>query len=446
MRRFSIFDPDTVGTGCRFSIARKWGLGAGFWVLVLFPVTCSLSPLFAQMGVTGQGAVVGAGIANNPGFAPTPPMGWLAWPVFSNGLTDAETRAIADAMVSNGFVSAGYTYLVLDSDGWNLTTRDATGNLQPNATKFPSGMAALITYIHGDSLKAGMYFGSGTTTCGGYAGSKGYEGKDAALIASWGADLLKWDITCGMTGQNDQMASIQRIATALNASGRNIVLTTGDATQTSATYFYARGAQSARIGPDISSNAGNLSWTGVSLGFTNDSGISSIGGPGHWLDFDALPVGEGTVTDTEGQTAMALWSIQAAPLWFGADIRPASSPDAATLATLTNTDIISVDQDALGFVGVQVSSVACGSATCQVWAKQLTGTNTCAIALFNLDSSAHNITATFSTVAATVPACGSGPYTTTRDLWAHSSLGTLTTSYTASSVPAHGNAIIKVAP
>ena len=72
-----------------------------------------------------------------------------------------------------------------------------------------------------------------------------------------------------------------------------------------------------------------------------------------------------------------------------------------------------------------------------IGAKPLSG-GACAIGMFNRDTRAHDITATFAAVAAIYPACGSGPYTSTRDLWAHSSLGTLTTSYTATAVPAHG--------
>jgi hypothetical protein len=104
------------------------------------------------------------------------------------------------------------------------------------------------------------------------------------------------------------------------------------------------------------------------------------------------------------------------------------------------------------------SALSSGSYTCQVWVKPLNGTNTCAIAMFNLDTAgAHNITATFSTIAAAYPQCGSGPYTTTSNLWANwpscggatscaASLGTLTGSYTATSVPAYGSFMMTVAP
>ena len=375
----------------------------------------------------------------NKNLAPTPMMGLNTWAYYGFDATDALVRSIADGMVNYGMLSAGYVYLGID-DGWfDSSGRNVDGSLKYDATKFPNGMAALVSYVHGKGLKFGIYASGGTSTCGGYSqGSYGYEQRDAGLFASWGVDLLKLDLSCNkvISDAAETLAWVR----AIQSSGRDIVLTTGSGTSPNASWLSAVQAQSGRICADIVA-----SWASVSLRFTANSGISQFGGPNHWLDLDALMVGYPPVTNTEGRTAMSLWAIQAAPLIIGTDMEDGSNPSAFTLATLTNSDVIAVDQDALGFIGLQVSSVACGSATCQVWAKQLTGTNTCAIALFNLDSAAHDVTAIFSTVAATVPACGTGPYSTTKDLWSGTSLGTLTGSYTATSLAAHGSAVIRVA-
>ena len=42
-------------------------------------------------------------------------------------------------------------------------------------------------------LKFGIYGDAGTSTCGGFTGSLGFEVVDAAQFASWGVDLLKYD-------------------------------------------------------------------------------------------------------------------------------------------------------------------------------------------------------------------------------------------------------------
>lgn len=50
-------------------------------------------------------------------------------------------------MVSEGYLKAGYEYVMID-DCWMSFERDPkTLRLQPNATRFPSGMEALSKYV-----------------------------------------------------------------------------------------------------------------------------------------------------------------------------------------------------------------------------------------------------------------------------------------------------------
>ena len=49
-------------------------------------------------------------------------------------------------MSADGFRDAGYEYVVMD-DCWLGNTRDSNGDLQPNATRFPSGMKSLGDYV-----------------------------------------------------------------------------------------------------------------------------------------------------------------------------------------------------------------------------------------------------------------------------------------------------------
>jgi alpha-galactosidase len=90
----------------------------------------------------------------------------------------------AEKIVSLGFKDLGYEYVVLD-DCWSAG-RNASGYLVPNAEKFPSGIDGLADKIHALGLKIGIYSSAGTMTCARYAGSLGYEEKDAAVWASWG--------------------------------------------------------------------------------------------------------------------------------------------------------------------------------------------------------------------------------------------------------------------
>ena len=67
-----------------------------------------------------------------------------------------------------------------------------------------------------------------------------------------------------------------------------------------------------------------------------------------------LEVGNGGMTDAEYVTHFSLWAISKAPLLIGCDVRNMS---AATLATLTNAEVIAVNQDPLGVQGKKVAFV-----------------------------------------------------------------------------------------
>jgi len=113
----------------------------------------------------------------------------------------------------------------------------------------------------------------------------------------------------------------------------------------------------------------------------------------------------------------------------------AAAVSAATKTTLTNSEVIAVDQDAMG---VQGRLVASPGTNLQVWSKTLSGTNARAVALFNRGTAAASITVQWSALAIPTGAA------TVRDLWSHTDLGTFTGSYTATSVPSHGVVMVKV--
>src|SRR5690242_7325828 len=58
------------------------------------------------------------------------------------------------------------------------------------------------------------------------------------------------------------------------------------------------------------------------------------------------------MTDSEYVTHFSLWAISKAPLLIGCDV---SKMSAATLATLSNPEVITVNQDPLGVQGKKVA-------------------------------------------------------------------------------------------
>jgi alpha-galactosidase len=387
----------------------------------------------AAGGAAGGGTGGATGAAGTSGvLGATPPMGWNSWNTFQCNLTETLIKQIADTFVSSGMQAAGYQYVNLD-DCW-MDGRDSSGKLRWNATKFPSGIPALADYVHGKGLKIGIYEVPGNTTCVGLyggistsvaVGSLGHETTDAQTFASWGIDYLKYDkCTAALSG-----FAVMR--DALRASGRPIFysINPGDGTgcpPNSCSINLPTIANMWRIGFDI-----NGSWSSMIGLVDQDANLYSYAGPGHWNDPDMMEVGNG-LTDTEGRTHFSMWAILAAPLIAGNDLR---SMSAATKATLTNTEVIAVDQDPMGVQGRLVASPA---TNLQVWSKTLTGTNTRAVALLNRGSASASITVQWSALGIPTGAA------TVRDLWSHTDLGSFSGSYTATSVPSHGLVMLKV--
>ncbi|MGH7646579.1 MAG: hypothetical protein ACREND_00565, partial [Gemmatimonadaceae bacterium] len=159
---------------------------------------------------------------------------------------------------------------------------------------------------------------------------------------------------------------------------------------------------------------------------------ATAAGPGAWNDPDMLEVGNGGMTDDEYRAHLSLWAIMAAPLIAGNDLRDMS---AATRATLTNREVIAVDQDSLGAQGILVSE---SPPELQVWAKPLRDGSR-AIALLNRSAAPARITAYFSRAGL------KSDTVLVRDLWAHEDVGRFGRQY-AATVPAHGVVLVRATP
>jgi alpha-galactosidase len=357
------------------------------------------------------------------GLAKTPPMGWNSWNLFANRIDDATVRGIADAMAENGMRDAGYVYVNID-DTWE-GQRDAEGNIHPNR-KFPD-MKALADYVHAKGLKLGIYSSPGPDTCEGYEGSYGHEAQDARTYAAWGIDFLKYD-WCGaftIYKDSEMQAVYQKMGDALQASGRAIVYSLCQyGLEDVWKWGPAVGGNLWRTGGDIRD-----SWDSVSrIGFSQDS-FFPYARPGHWNDPDMLEIGNGHMTDTEYRTHMSLWSMLAAPLIAGNDVRTMSG---AVHDILTNREVIAVDQDPAGHQGRRVWKAG----QQEVWARDLADGDK-AVALFNRGPQDCRIT--FRWADAGIQATPSR----VRDVWRHAEPQASGPEYSAE-VPGHGVVLLRV--
>ena len=165
-------------------------------------------------------------------------------------------RATVQAMIDNGLVAAGYTYLNLD-DGIVNADRAANGDLVPDSKGFPNGWQPVADFIHSKGMKFGIYTDRGTQTCGGRAGAFGYEEQDAAFYAANGIDYVKEDSCGGSQDHQTAYTEYAKMRDALNKTGRQMFFSLCGWEAWYSAYCHALG-NSCRIGPDDSNWAGVL--------------------------------------------------------------------------------------------------------------------------------------------------------------------------------------------
>ena len=287
-----------------------------------------------------------------------------------------------DALRDGGYVAAGYTGIHMD-DCWEEKhpPRDPkTGRLRPNATRFPSGLAALGDYIHSKGATFGLYTAESPSTCGGYPASANNEALDAKTFAEWGVDYMKVD---GCGPKDYYAGGYKAMGEALQASGRDIVyscswpacINGGNETKQPFATFINDGCNLWRNWNDIQCNWASLSSIIEHWGMYGEA-LVPYAGPGHWHDMDMLLIGAHCVTEDEEKTQMAIWSISASPLIMGNDLRNVSE---ASKAILLNKHAVAVSQDPLGQMGRRLDAE---SSPTQVWARNMANGDV-AVALYN---------------------------------------------------------------
>ena len=367
-------------------------------------------------------------------LARTPPMGWNSWNAWGAAVDAQKVRDAATQLERSGLAAYGYQYVVID-DAWS-GTRDAGGNIQPNE-KFPD-MRALADEVHARGLKLGIYSSPGPKTCENFEASYGHELQDAVTFAGWGMDFLKYDwCSYDEIARDDSLPELQKpyfvMRDALARLDRDIVYSMCQ-------YGYGEVWRwGSEAGGNLWRSSGDLldQWANLdSVGF-RQSGRERWTKPGHWNDTDMLVVGTlgwgptlrpTRLTPNEQLLHLALWSLQAAPLFIGADL---SKLDPFTRALLTNDEVIDVDQDPLGRAARRLWR----EGRLEIWARPLAD-GTTAVGLFNRGLNARDITVPWSLLGRS----GKQPV---RDLWQRKDLGRFVAAFSAS-VPRHGVVFIKV--
>jgi len=308
-------------------------------------------------------SLAGVGVGLENGLARTPPMGWLAWERFRcntdcendphNCISERLFMQMADLLISDGYYDAGYRYINID-DCWLAHERDRRGKLQPDGTRFPSGIKALGEYVHSKGLKFGIYEDYGNYTCAGYPGILGHLKEDADTFESWGVDYVKLD-GC-YSHPNDMDKGYPEFGYWLNQTGRPMIYACSwpvYQTYSGMTPNYTSIINTCNLWrnfDDIQDSWNSVERTIDYYGDNQDIIIANAG-PGHWNDPDMLIIGNFGLSYEQCKTQMAMWAIFAAPLLMSVDLRTLK-PDYK--AILKNKAIIAVNQDPLGIQGRRI--------------------------------------------------------------------------------------------
>jgi alpha-L-fucosidase len=400
----------------------------------------------------------------------TPPLGWNSYDAFGDSVTEAETLANA-RYLKKYLLAHGWNYVVIDFrwydseityDDKRLTKErmgaklfaDEFGRLLPAPNRFPSarsgnGFKPLADEIHAMGLKFGFHIMRGiprqavrarmpiegseftadvaantNSICvwcpdmfGVQSNAAGQAWYDAIfrLYASWGLDYIKVDDLSVPYAAGE----IEMIRKAIEKCGRPMVFSTSP------------GPTEIRYADHIRTNA-NLwrisgdfwdEWPKLNHQFDLIAQWQGPGGPGRWPDADMIPFGhigirnytnarerQTRFTSAEQRTLMSLWALAPSPLMLGMNL-----PDnnAATLALLTNDEVLAVNQDPLGQPARRVS--ASGEVP-EIWTKQLAG-GALAVGLFNRGNQSVKLSVAWRDLGFIAP-----PHV--RDLWAQKDLGT----------------------
>lgn len=377
----------------------------------------------------------------------------------------------------------------LDTPGFKIPQPpqaiDAHGRLVPDTSKFPSaaggrGFKPLADHVHSLGLKFGIHIMRGipwqadvegmtiagtsvltrsvvdkTRRCEWYHGLYGVDTKAPggqayydsllALYAEWGVDFIKAD---DMSRPYDT-GEIEALAEAIRRSPRPIVLSLSPgATPLAQAEHVKVHANTWRISPDFWDV-----WRLLDRQFELCRQWQAHAGPGHWPDADMLPLGKLRIspddyvaeqmglsvkevtneqtrfTPAEQVTMMTLWSFFRSPLMMGGHL---PENDAATLALLTNEEVIAVNQRS------RRNREVLAEGDRVVWAAEAEDGGAMYVGLFNRGAQQGLA------VEVALSRLGLRDTARVRDLWKRQDLGAVQGAVRAN-VPSHGAVLLRLA-
>jgi alpha-galactosidase len=395
----------------------------------------------------------------------TPPMGWNSWNCFAGEVSADKVKRAADAMVKSGLINHGWTYINID-DFWQNHRdskdqslrgkfRDEAGNIIPNS-RF-GDMKGLADYMHGLGLKIGLYSSPGPWTCGGCAGSYGYEKQDAESYAKWGFDYLKYDwcsygnVINGLP-ENDPLK-----VSSLSYNGGGELATSIKPYKTMGDYLRQQPRDIVyslcqygmsdvwKWGDSVDGNCWRTTnditdtWVSVKNIALDQDKCAAWAKPGNWNDPDMLVVGtvgwgnphKSKLKPDEQYLHISLWSLFSAPLLIGCDMEQL---DEFTYNLLTNDEVIEINQDPLGKEAICVQTMG----DFRIYVKELEdGSRAVGFCNFGLDG--------FDISYKDFDKLGIAGKYKVRDLWRQKDLSNIESkkSQIALKVPAHGVLLYK---
>ena len=403
---------------------------------------------------------------NEKSRAKRPPMGWNSWDSYGTAVREEQVKANADAMARE-LSRFGWQYIVVDIQWYEPSaggheyragaalTMDEYGRLLPAPNRFPSaargaGFKKLAAYVHAEGLNFGIHIMRGiprqavelnlpilgtsyraadiadrVNVCEwnpdmygvdmSKPGAQAYYDSIVALYADWGVDFIKAD---DMSRPYALRApEVHALRSAIRKSGASILLSLspGPAPISEAADLRDN-AQLWRISDDFWDDWKLLK---KQFDYTRDW-APYIAKDDTWPDADMLPLGKLRITDENGapqqtrftsdeqQTMMTLWSMFRSPLIFGGDL---PSADPATLALLTNREVLEIDQNSSG------NRQVLERGNIRVWTAAAAGGTDEYAAAFNLGDVAETMHLSWTDVGIGI----ADP--TARDLWQHKNLG-----------------------
>ncbi len=253
---------------------------------------------------------------------------------------EAYVRSIADFLVSSGLATLGYTFVNMDAS-WDLPSRSAGGDLQPDPALWPSGLAATVAYVHSRGLGFGLYGDRGEMDCAKNPGQLGHEAQDAAFFAKMEIDWFKSDSCYASGNASVAFAEYGVMRDALNATGRRIWFALCGWEPFYAPVGHTLG-NSWRVGEDTGGG-----WANVMSNVEAMLSLGEFAGPGGWNDMSLLLLpgmgsGANLISDERHRSQFNLHCVFAANMLLTGNL---SAAPQYVLDTWGNAEAVAVNQD-----------------------------------------------------------------------------------------------------